>query len=104
MTQYMINHYPYNDLIIYEIGGGNGTLMNNILDRIRDKDPDVYLRTQYYIIEISEKLSALQLQTFTEGPHDARVQIVHKSIFNWDHTVRDPCFILALEVMVNSFY
>lgn len=41
-----MNRYPYHDLIIYEMGAGNGTLMANILDYIEEAHPDVYERTK----------------------------------------------------------
>ena len=60
VRNYRLTTYPYKDLIIYEMGAGRGTLMLNILDYIRDVDPDVYERTRYRIIEISASLAALQ--------------------------------------------
>ncbi|GAA6040290.1 hypothetical protein JCM8097_009403 [Rhodosporidiobolus ruineniae] len=52
--------YPYDDLIIYEIGAGNGTLMGDILDYLAEEAPEVYARTKYRIIEISERLKGMQ--------------------------------------------
>src|SRR5436305_9308917 len=46
LHQYRIHYYEHSDLFIYEIGGGNGTLMLNILDYIREHDPQVYDCTQ----------------------------------------------------------
>lgn len=46
MSDYKLRHYPYEDLIIYEMGAGNGTLMANILDYIKKDHPDVYERTR----------------------------------------------------------
>ena len=54
--------HPYHDLVIYEMGAGNGTLMLNVLDHIRDIYPDVYERTKYKIIEVSSALASLQEQ------------------------------------------
>ena len=45
---------------IVEMGAGNGTLMLNILDYIRETDPAVYACTRFRIIEISSSLAALQ--------------------------------------------
>ncbi|KAK4977306.1 hypothetical protein LTR28_007630, partial [Elasticomyces elasticus] len=42
VTNYKLSLFPYHDLLIYEMGAGNGTLMINVLDYIRDTDPEVY--------------------------------------------------------------
>ena len=86
LVNYKLSLYPYADLIIYEMGGGNGTLMNNILDYIRDTQPDVYSRTRYNIIEISGNLASKQRSTLSEKAenvgHGSKVRIINKSIFS----------------------
>ncbi len=57
VTNYKMTLFPYHDLIIYEMGAGNGTLMRNILDYIYENEPEVYSRTQFKIIEISDALA-----------------------------------------------
>lgn len=105
VTNYRLVHYPSNDLIIYELGAGNGTLMLNILDYIRDFDPDVYARTQFKVIEITSSLASLQATQLSRNAssrgHAAHVQIINKSIFSWDIYVHAPCYFLALEVFDN---
>ncbi|ODQ77225.1 hypothetical protein BABINDRAFT_54974 [Babjeviella inositovora NRRL Y-12698] len=107
LMNYKLNQYPYNDLIIYEMGGGNGTLMANILSYIRQHQPDIYARTKYKIIEISSKLASKQMKSaislkLAENNLDAsKVQIINKSIFEWDTKVTDPCYFIALEVFDN---
>lgn len=105
VTNYKLMHYPLDDLIIYELGAGNGTLMLNILDYIRDVDPDVYARTQFKVIEISSSLASLQSSQLTRSAssrgHTEHVEIINKSIFSWDVYVRAPCYFLALEVFDN---
>lgn len=112
MARYMVTNYkissiyPWHDLIIYELGAGNGTFMLNVLDYIRDTDPDVYDRTQYKIIEISPALASLQtsrLTPLTTGSHThaSKVEIINRSIFTWDQYISSPCFFLALEVIDN---
>ncbi|POS86494.1 DUF185-domain-containing protein, partial [Erysiphe pulchra] len=105
VSNYRLVQYPYEDLIIYEMGAGNGTLMMNILDYIRDTDPSVYSRTKFKVIEISENLARLQYQQLfrnadTKG-HSKKVEIINKSIFEWSQIVASPCFFLALEVFDN---
>lgn len=105
MSNYLMTAYPYHDLIIYEMGAGRGTLMLNILDYIREIEPAVYDRTKYKIIEISPSLAALQnaqlLSSAATRGHANKVEIVNKSIFDWDARVPSPCFFLAMEVFDN---
>ncbi|KAI1464269.1 DUF185-domain-containing protein [Daldinia caldariorum] len=105
LSNYLMTTYPYHDLIIYEMGAGRGTLMLNILDYIRDIEPTVYDRTKYKIIEISSSLAALQnsqlLATAASRGHANKVEIINKSIFDWDARVPSPCFFLAMEVFDN---
>lgn len=105
VTNYRLTLYPYHDLIIYEIGAGNGTLMQNILDYIRETDPSVYQRTKFKVIEISPSLAQLQGRNLQHSPcseeHAEHVEILNQSIFDWNHYVHSPCFFLALEVVDN---
>lgn len=102
---YEMNLYPYHDLNIYEMGAGNGTMMLNILDYIRDKYPDVYERTKYNIIEISSQLADLQQQGLGQSAyargHSDKVEIINRSIFEWDRYIASNCYFLALEVFDN---
>ncbi|KAL9130495.1 MAG: hypothetical protein Q9217_001315 [Psora testacea] len=105
VTNYKLSHHPYHDLIIYELGAGNGTLMLNIMDYIHDFHPDVYPRTKFKIIEISSALASLQTSQLTHTAssrgHADHVEIINRSIFDWDTYVPAPCFVLALEVFDN---
>ena len=105
VTNYMLSHHPYHDLIIYEMGAGNGTLMLNILDYIRDLHPDVYSRTKFKVIEISTSLASLQTARLTRSAssrgHADHVEIINRSIFDWNTYVPAPCYFLALEVFDN---
>lgn len=102
---YRHTSFPYHDLIIYEMGAGRGTLMLNILDYIRDVEPEVYERTRYRIIEISSNLANVQRSslaaTAASRGHSAKVEIINKSIFDWRDPVPSPCFFLAFEVFDN---
>jgi hypothetical protein len=105
VANYKISLYPYHDLIIYEMGAGNGTLMLNILDYIRTHEPHVYNRTKFKIIEISSSLAKLQahqlLKTAESRGHSSKVEIINKSIFEWNQIVPAQCFFLAMEVFDN---
>ncbi|KAF2155806.1 DUF185-domain-containing protein, partial [Myriangium duriaei CBS 260.36] len=105
VSNYKLTLYPYHDLLIYELGAGNGTLMMNILDYIRATDPEVYARTQFRIIEVSTNLASLQANKLKSSAsargHEDKVTIINKSIFDWDTYLSSPCFFLALEVFDN---
>lgn len=105
VANYKLSLFPYHDLLIYELGAGNGTLMLNILDYIRHADPEVYQRTKFRVIEVSSSLAELQQSHFLKDAnargHLEKVEIINKSIFDWDTYVASPCFMLALEVFDN---
>ncbi|KAG4306155.1 hypothetical protein PORY_000143 [Pneumocystis oryctolagi] len=105
LTHYKLSYYPYDDLRIYEVGPGNGTLMFNILDYLRNTDLDVYTRTKYCAIEISHSLATQQMETLknNENYHDhyEKIKIINKSIFDWDTLDPNPCFFILLEVLDN---
>ena len=110
IAQYLIKHYqmtyfPHRDLIIYEMGAGNGTLMLNVLDYVRDFYPEIYERTKYKIIEISPNLAALQATQLSKSAasrgHSDHIEIINQSIFDWNIFVAAPCYFLALEVFDN---
>ncbi|KAJ7906017.1 S-adenosyl-L-methionine-dependent methyltransferase [Mycena leptocephala] len=98
VSEYLLKYFPYEDFVIYEIGAGNGTLAMNILDYLRVNHPEVYDRTRYHIIEISDSLVQLQRKKLAVHPC---VKVVHKSIFRWDRKEPSPCFIVAMEVIDN---
>lgn len=92
-------------LIIYEMGAGNGTLMGNILDYVKNYAPDIYKNMNYNIIEISRQLSERQewnnmSQLDTEVRKHPNVRIINQSIFDWQEKVNENCFFIALEVIV----
>jgi len=105
VANYKLQQYPYEDLLIYEIGAGNGTLMMNILDYIRQADPDVYARTRFRVIEVTTALASIQqnqlLRSAEARGHADKVTIINKSIFDWNTYVSSPCYFLAMEVFDN---
>ncbi|ORX73147.1 DUF185-domain-containing protein [Linderina pennispora] len=90
-------------LTVFEMGGGNGTLMMNILDYVRDTEPEIYASMEYNLIEISSKLVRHQLSQQTRDrkvPH-TNVKIINKSVFEWDEVVDKHCYFVAMEVIDN---
>jgi hypothetical protein len=102
VSEYLLKYFPYEDLVIYEIGAGNGTLAMDILDFIRSEYPEVYERTTYNIVEISGRLASAQKKLLL--PRHACVNVTHKSIFHWDKPEPSPCFFLAMEVIVGRSF
>jgi SAM-dependent MidA family methyltransferase len=80
VSEYLLEYFPYEDLVIYEIGAGNGTFAMDILDIIRSAYPEVYERTHYNIVEISGHLAKTQEELLV--PRHPCVNITHKSIFH----------------------
>ncbi|KAI0258931.1 DUF185-domain-containing protein [Gloeopeniophorella convolvens] len=99
VSEYLLKYFPYEDLTIYEIGAGNGTLAMDILDFIRDEYPEVYERTHYNIVEISGRLAKMQRKLLV--PRHSCVNVTHQSIFHWNKREPAPCFFLAMEVIDN---
>ena len=102
VSEYLLKNFPYDDLVIYEIGAGNGTLAMDILDYIQSEYPEVYERTHYNIVEISHRLAKLQ-QELLVSRHSC-VTVTPKSIFHWDQREPAPCFFLAMEVIVGRLF
>ncbi len=96
-------------MVIYEMGAGNGTLMVNIMEYLRQHAPHVYKQARYNIIEISQQLSERQefnnISSLSEqvNKYQSKVSIINKSIFDWDTRIPDECFFIALEVVVCLF-
>lgn len=99
VSEYLLKYYPYEDLVIYEIGAGNGTLALNVLDFLREHYPDAYDRTQYHIVEISPRLAERQRKLLL--PRHPMVKINNQDIFSWSSPVAMPCYFLAIEVVDN---
>ncbi|KAI0642254.1 DUF185-domain-containing protein [Trametes meyenii] len=99
VSEYLLKYFPYEDFVVYEIGAGNGTLALDMLDYLQEEYPDVYERTRYNIIEISENLANLQRQKL-QTTHSC-VTIHNKSIFRWDVREPAPCYFVAMEVIDN---
>ena len=99
MSEYLLKYFPYEDLVIYEIGAGNGTLALDVLDYIQEEYPEVYDRTRYNIIEISGSLARVQKEKL--GSAHPCVNIVNKSIFHWEKREDSPCLFIAMEVVVS---
>lgn len=101
VSEYKLNLYPHKDLIIFEMGGDNGRLMPHILDYIKRYEPSVYKRTQYNMIELSDRaVSPSFIRKDALAEHDC-VQILNENIFEWDTLVSEQCFFLGMKVIVS---
>ncbi|KAK1927996.1 S-adenosyl-L-methionine-dependent methyltransferase [Papiliotrema laurentii] len=101
LQSYKLNHYPYQDLIIYELGAGNGSFMLDSLRFIKQKHPEVFSRTKYRIIEISGQLAARQRKRAKAAGLEDHVEIIESDFFKWGGGGPDPCYVVALEVLDN---
>ena len=89
MSEYFVKYFPYEGLVMYEIGVGNGPLAIDVLDLIRSAYPEVCERTHYNIVEINDRLAKLEELLVPRHPC---VSITDKSIFHWDRQEPAPCF------------
>lgn len=101
VAEYKLNLFPHHELVLYELGGGSGTLAQDILDYIEKNEPDVYPQLRYRIVEISARLAKEQLERLARHRKQGTVEVVNKSILEWDEDVDEPCFVIALEVLDN---
>lgn len=83
---------------IFEIGAGNGTCAQNILDYFKEETPTLYPNLKYTIIEISEQMTRRQRERIS---HFDQIKIVNESIFSLRTIENDPCYIVGLEVLDN---
>lgn len=99
IANFILNHKT-SPLVIYEIGPGNGTMAENILDFLRENYPKVYEQTEYNLIEISSQLKQKQVQKLER--HSTKVKFPEIQILNLqDFREERPCWILAMEVLDN---
>jgi SAM-dependent MidA family methyltransferase len=105
LEEYLLHGFPNEDFVIYEVGAGNGTLMCNFLDFIKQEHPEVYERTKYNVIEVSASLAEKQDETVArhDADHVKRVTIHQRCITEWSDLVTENCFFLAMEVIVTFF-
>lgn len=101
LNQYKLNHFPHEDLIIYEVGGGNGSFMIDAMKFLRDEHPEVFAKTQYRIVEISGALAKIQRRRAQEAGL-TNVEVIHEDFFKWEGGSPQPCFVVALEVFVSA--
>ena len=98
VAEYKLHNYPYDDLVIYELGAGSGALAKGILDYLQEREPEIYTRTRYKIVEISARLAAEQRCKLDKHG----VEVVNEDILKWEgKVVQEPCFVVALEVFDN---
>ncbi|GMM36949.1 hypothetical protein DASC09_042740 [Saccharomycopsis crataegensis] len=104
VANFMVNQYKSKiqpkgkNMVIYEIGAGNGTLMQNVLDHLKATEPEIYENVEYRIIEISNKLYHKQV---SNKVHESKIKLINKDIFQWNELVEDEVFFLAFEVFDN---
>ncbi|KAL1407698.1 hypothetical protein Q8F55_007131 [Vanrija albida] len=100
LSQYKLNHFPHEELIIYEVGAGNGSFMADTLAFLRDEHPEVFARTKYRIIEISAALAATQ-KARAQKEGFTNIEVINQDVFKWQGGGDEPCFVIANEVFDN---
>jgi hypothetical protein len=101
LRKYTRNHFPHEDLVVYEVGAGNGSFMVDALRLLRDEHPEVFARTKYRIIEISAALAKIQRERAAQHGFGDVVEVINQDFFKWNGYSSDPCFVVANEVFDN---
>ncbi len=95
------NHTSVN---IVEVGGGNGTNANHILDMFRGSAPDLYQKMKYTLVEISSAMAERQKNQVESNHGKERVDVINQDILTWKPgpSIRErPTFVIMLEVLDN---
>lgn len=92
--------------------------MIDILTFLKEDYPEVFAKTRYTIVEISEALAARQRGRAREagflveedgdeaqGVTDemGKVRVINKDWFEWEGGGEESCYLVALEVFVSGF-
>lgn len=99
IARYIVAKRPSDNVRIVEVGAGNGTLCENILDYLAEHECRLFTNVQYHIIEISAHLARHQRQRLER--FGQRVVVHEKSVLHWDTIHSSPVFVLAMEVLDN---
>lgn len=99
------------ELNIIEVGGGNGTNAQGILDFIKQNEPGLYENTKYTLIEVSPVLAKKQRQRLIDAGHvpeeedilvnDNNITVINQDFLSTSVEVTDDCFVIAFEVLDN---
>ncbi|GJQ09120.1 hypothetical protein GpartN1_g6628.t1 [Galdieria partita] len=85
---------------IVEVGGGNGSLAESILDYAKENySQQLYHSLRYDMIEISPLFVERQQRRL--NAYSDCVSIHSMSILDWSKTIRAPCILLFCEVLDN---
>eukprot|EP00210_Caulerpa_lentillifera_P005922 g5662.t1 len=92
-------------LEIFEIGGGSGTCMADILNRIKTKRPSLYNITKYTCIEISPRLAEAQVKKAKSHSFGSdHWEVICADFLELNEVLpqtKDLSFVLAFEVLDN---
>lgn len=102
IVNFLLSGNGNDNLVIYEIGPGNGTLAENILGVLREKHPRIYAKTEYNLVEISDQLKKIQTDKLQQV-HGARVRSQDIEILNMPEDFKEerPCWVIGMEVLDN---
>lgn len=90
-------------LVLYEVGGGNGTHARHVLDWLQRHAPAAYAGCSYTLLEFSGRLR--DAQAAAVAPHAPLVRILEADATHLDAATLAPdprpCFVMGLEVLDN---
>lgn len=87
-------------IVVYEVGPGNGSLSEDILQYFKDEIPDVMPRVEYNLVEIS-KYQSDNILVGVQGKYPENIKIHNLSFLDWSVTETRKAFVLAMEVFDN---
>ena len=106
------NEHGTDTLRIVEVGGGNGTCAAGILDYLREKQPQLYGKTHYTIVDLSTTNRERQLATLASHLTTTasaapsanampRVDVLTMSMLDWSEVIEQRVYVIGLEVLDN---
>lgn len=96
-----LRHNNAQPLKVFEFGGGNGTNADYVLKFLREKNRQVYEKTQYTLVEISPTMAQRQKSLLAAEHSPTVFSVACKDMKSWADRVDEDCFVLGLEVLDN---
>ena len=102
LTRFITANNRKDPLIIYEIGPGNGTLAQNVLDCLKEDNQEIYESVEYNLIEISDNLRKKQAERL-KPLHGHHIKFPNISILEIPENFKEErsCWIIGMEVLDN---
>lgn len=95
----------FRSLDIVEIGPGRASLVDSILDFLKNYNLELYRNINYELVEISPILAETCRKQLTEKHptlmKTGQIKITNQSVFDYKRKSDRDCFVLAMEILDN---